>query len=229
MADHNDPNAVNSAFSDIDVSAADLYDVFGFPSDDLTNGEAAVIALTFANVPGTGVFDTDMLYRVQMVAEPRVARQEKDHSLETLLSYFTAVKDKYLGVLKPSEIRVKVDDAGTAHLSFLRFACGTFTTAIPTNTVETIRTPDGHSIKAYIGGREEGFFNDLPGFFRSINYAPQFYNVPHSLSEARELKIPKTLLELEGNHLFQFRPCDPDVGQDHEKGSSAGAVDVERR
>ena len=34
MADHNDPNAVNSIFSDIDVSAADLYDIFGFPSDD---------------------------------------------------------------------------------------------------------------------------------------------------------------------------------------------------
>ena len=30
MADHNDPNAVNSIFSDIDVSAADLYDLFGF-------------------------------------------------------------------------------------------------------------------------------------------------------------------------------------------------------
>src|SRR5262245_13669125 len=28
MADHNDPNAVNSIFSDIDVSAADLYDIF---------------------------------------------------------------------------------------------------------------------------------------------------------------------------------------------------------
>jgi len=27
-ADHNDPNAVNSIFSDIDVSAADLYDLF---------------------------------------------------------------------------------------------------------------------------------------------------------------------------------------------------------
>jgi hypothetical protein len=34
MADHNDPNAVNSIFSDIDVSAADLYDIFGFPAAD---------------------------------------------------------------------------------------------------------------------------------------------------------------------------------------------------
>ena len=33
-ADHNDPNSVNSIFSDIDVSAADLYDLFGYPGDD---------------------------------------------------------------------------------------------------------------------------------------------------------------------------------------------------
>jgi len=46
MADHNDPNAVNSIFSDIDVSAADLYDIFGFPSSDMPGGEKVVIALT---------------------------------------------------------------------------------------------------------------------------------------------------------------------------------------
>ena len=33
-ADHNDPNSVNSIFSDVPVSAADLYDMFGWPSDD---------------------------------------------------------------------------------------------------------------------------------------------------------------------------------------------------
>ena len=66
MADHNDPNAVNSIFSDIDVSAADLYDFFGFPSDDTDGGEKVVIALTFASVPEAGVFDTDMLYRIQI-------------------------------------------------------------------------------------------------------------------------------------------------------------------
>ncbi len=31
MADQNDPNAVNSIFSDIDVSAARPYDILGFP------------------------------------------------------------------------------------------------------------------------------------------------------------------------------------------------------
>ena len=66
MADHNDPNAVNSIFSDIDVSAADLYDFFGFPSADTDGGEKVVIALTFASMPHTGVFDTDMLYRIHI-------------------------------------------------------------------------------------------------------------------------------------------------------------------
>ena len=50
MADHNDPNAVNSIFSDIDVSAADVYDMFGYPSHDTDGGEKVVIALTFAAV-----------------------------------------------------------------------------------------------------------------------------------------------------------------------------------
>src|SRR5437867_12926633 len=38
-ADHNDPNAINSIFSDIDANAADLYDLYGFPSDDAAGGE----------------------------------------------------------------------------------------------------------------------------------------------------------------------------------------------
>jgi hypothetical protein len=57
VANHNDPNAVNSIFSDIDVSAADLYDIFGFPSDGTSSDEKVVIALTFAAVPHTGVLD----------------------------------------------------------------------------------------------------------------------------------------------------------------------------
>src|SRR2546430_16306788 len=69
-ADHNDPNAINSIFSDIPVSAADLYDMFGFPSDDKTGGGKVVGALTFASVPKTGVFDTDGLYKIQIVPDP---------------------------------------------------------------------------------------------------------------------------------------------------------------
>ena len=78
MADHNDPNAVNSIFSDIDVSAADVYDMFGYPSDDRSDGERVVIALTFASVPTAGVFDTDMLYRLQITTAPRAVWPDHD-------------------------------------------------------------------------------------------------------------------------------------------------------
>lgn len=214
MADHNDPNAVNSIFSDIDVSAADLYDLFGFPSDDTDGGEKVVIALTFASVPQAGTFDTDMLYRIQIAAHPRVARPSKDdRSLEALLKYFDAVREKYFGELKASEIRVTVDQANRAKVEFINFPGGSFSTVVDTNKVLTIETPDGHPIKAFLGGRDDAFFNDLPGFFRSINYAPQFYHVPHTMTDARELKIPKTLLELDGNNLFNFDPDNPKLGQ----------------
>ena len=100
LADHNDPNAVNSIFSDIDVSAADLYDLFGFPSDDTTGGEKVVIALTFASVPETGVFDTDMLYRIQISPDPRVVGLgDSEHNLKGLLRYFDALKEKFQGNL----------------------------------------------------------------------------------------------------------------------------------
>ncbi len=212
MADHNDPNAVNSIFSDIDHSPADLYDLFGFPSDDLGNDEAVVIALTFASVPEAGVLDSDMLYRIQIAAHARAVKPAGDHSLEALLKYLDAVKSKYLGELKTSEIRVAVDQNQLATVRFFNFSGGSFATQIATNSVQEIETPGGHSIKAFIGGRDDAFFNDLPGFFRSINYAPQFYHVPHTMTEARELPIPKTLLELDGNDLFNYDPANPDHG-----------------
>jgi hypothetical protein len=223
MADHNDPNAVNSIFSDIEVSAADVYDLFGFPSDDATGGDKVVIALTFAPIPATGVFDTDMLYRIQIAAHPRVdLPSEDERSLETLLGYFDAVKDKYLVELDASEIRVTVDRDNRARVVFKDFPGGSFSTVVDTNEVVTIETPDGHSIEAFLGGRDDAFFNDLPGFFRSINYAPQFYHVPHAMMEARELPIPKTLLELEGNDLFNFDPENPKHGRGVKKNLPPG-------
>lgn len=227
MADHNDPNAVNSIFSDIDVSAADLYDLFGFPSDDTAGGEKVVIALTFASVPSTGVFDTDMLYRILISPDPRMVRPAKeDRSLQTLLRYFDAVKERYFGPSRPSEIRVTVDQSGRATVKFLNFPGGSFSTVVETNRVLNIATPDGHAIKSYIGGRDDAFFNDLTGFFRSINYAPQFYRVPLTMTGARELKIPKTLLELEGNDLFNFDPAQPNWGYENVKGKEGFKKDL---
>jgi len=210
MADHNDPNAVNSIFSDIDYSAADLYDLFGYPSN---GGDTVLLALTFASTPSAGTLDSDVLYRLRITSHPRVAfPKHEDVSLDTVLGYFEAVKDKYLGELHSAEVRVTVSESQRATLKFMGFAGGDFTTELNLNRSVPVRTPDGTTIQAFIGGRDDAFFNDLTGFFRSINYAPQFYHVPHTMKEARELPIPKTLLELEGNDLFNYRPDFPTWG-----------------
>src|SRR5713226_6655403 len=126
MADHNDPNAVNSIFSDIDYSAADLYDLFGFPTNDV---RAALLALTFASTPKAGELDSDMLYRLLVTSHPRVAfPQHADVSLESVLRYFDALKYKYLGELKTSEVRVTVRQDRRALVKFRGFPGGDFST-----------------------------------------------------------------------------------------------------
>src|SRR5689334_13231011 len=151
MADHNDPNAVNSIFSGIDVSAADLYDIFGFPSDDTAGGERVVIALTFSAVPQAGVLDSDMLYRILIAPDRRVQRSgQGDTSLEGFLAYLEGVKNKYLSVLKPGEIRVTVDDHNRANIRFVNFPGGSFSSVIDANSSATLRSPQGHDIKVFI-------------------------------------------------------------------------------
>src|SRR6266540_2630375 len=170
MADHNDPNAVNSIFSDIEVSAADLYDIFGFPSDDVAGGEKVVIALTFASVPQAGTLDPDLLYRIRIASDRRVIRPAKeDHSLEGLLKYFAGLKDKYLSTLKPSEVRVTIDASNRAHIRFINFPGGDFSQIIDTNKNVTLQSPGGHAIKTYIGGRDDAFFNNSPNEHRIVN------------------------------------------------------------
>lgn len=218
MADHNDPNAVNSIFSDVDVSAADLYDIFGFPSADLNGGEKVVFALTFSSTPSAGTLDPDMLYRVRIAPDKRVIREEnEDQSLEGLLRYVDGIKNKYESILKPFEVRVSVDKDRKAHVRFINFPGGSFAAVMATNESTALTAPDGQTIKAFVGGRDDAFFNDLTGFFRSINYGPQFYHVPVSMTEAREFKIPKTLLELEGNDLFNYDPAFPTWGYGDKK------------
>jgi hypothetical protein len=211
-ADHNDPNGANSIFSDIAPSPADLYDLYGFPVED-ASGERVVVALTFGAVPRAGTLDPDLLYRVFLSPGVRVESGLKDDDgLEGMLKYFDALKDKYAH-LKPSEVRVNVDGQGKARVQFFKLPGGDFSATIEVNQPATLQAPGGFAIKAFVGGRDDAFFNDLPGFFRSINYAPQFYHVPLAMKEARELKIPKTLIELEGNTLFNFNPAIPLHGQ----------------
>lgn len=211
-ADHNDPNAINSIFSDIPVSAADLYDMFGFPSDDKSGGEKIVVALTFASIPKAGVFDTNLLYRIQFDPDPRTGPSMEDKgTLQAVFNYAKAVGKKYVN-FKPSEVRVTFNKDNQAKVDFIGFPGGDFAKVIDTNKVIDIKSPDGNTIKTFIGGRDDAFFNDLPGFFRSINYAPQFYYIPNAMKDKRELPIPKTLIELESNTLFNFDTNNPDLG-----------------
>ncbi len=172
-----------------------------------------MVALTFGAVPRAGTLDPDLLYRVFLAPGARIESGIKDDDgLEGMLKYFDALKDKY-AQLRPSEVRVNVDGQGKARLQFFKLPGGDFNATIDVNQPATLQAPGGFAIKAFVGGRDDAFFNDLPGFFRSINYAPQFYHVPLAMKEARELKIPKTLIELEGNTLFNFNPAIPLHGQ----------------
>jgi hypothetical protein len=118
-ADHNDPNAINSIFFQTEANPADLYDLYGFPTDDSSGGEKVIIALTFASVPATGVFDPDLLYRILISPNPRAAPPMKDDAgVEAILKYFDAIKDKYLGnateifrlIVRDKRIRVGKSD-----------------------------------------------------------------------------------------------------------------------
>lgn len=114
--------------------------------------------------------------------------------------------------MKPAEVRVTVDRNNRAHIRFIGFSGGSCAAAIATNASVSLQSPGGHQINAFVGGRDDAFFNDLTGFFRSVNYAPQFYHVPHTMPDMRGLQIPKTFLELEGNDFFNYDPQLPRWG-----------------
>jgi hypothetical protein len=211
-ADHNDPNAVNSIYDDIPMNGADLYDIFGYPSSDKSNGEALVVQLTFAPVPKTGVFDRDLMYKIHLDGSPRISDYKDKEDLETVIDYFDSIKETFFDFDAPF-VKVTFNDENQARVDFIGFHSGDFYQVVDTNKVVIIESPKGHKIKTFIGGRDDAFFNTLHGFFRSINYAPQFYKVPVADYETlAELPIPKTLLELEQNPLFNYNPNQPKHG-----------------
>ncbi|HEX5057447.1 MAG TPA: hypothetical protein VFX02_13250 [Gammaproteobacteria bacterium] len=209
-ADHNDPNAVNSIYADVPVSGADLYDIFAYPADGADN---LVVQLTFAPLPEAGVFDKDLMYQIHLDPAPRSSDYSDAESLEGMIAHFEALKQQFLNFKTPY-IKVSFNDRNQAKVAFIGFPGGDFHQIVETNQVADIETPRGQTIKAFLGGRDDAFFNNLHGFFRSINYAPQFFKIPAaSYKTLAELPIPKTLLELEGNDLFNYDPAHPMHGK----------------
>jgi hypothetical protein len=65
------------------------------------------------------------------------------------------VKEKYLGPPSAAKIRVTVDAFQRATIRFFGFPCGNFAMRGDVNRVLDIATPDGQSIKTFIGGRDD--------------------------------------------------------------------------
>ena len=76
--------------------------------------------------------------------------------LPPVVDPFEAMKDKYLGEFHPKEVRVTVRADQTALVKFIGFPCGDFSAVVEFNKNVTIQTPDGQSIEAFIGGRDDG-------------------------------------------------------------------------
>lgn len=207
-SDHNDPNSMNPILGNVPVNSADLTGIFGWPTND---GGRIIFALPFAPVPATGSFDTEVMYRIRVNPEPRVGRRSADTTLDSLLDYVKRGAEDVLNET-PYEVRVTFNNPHEAVVDFIDFPGGTFRKVVVTDEIYHFTTPGGHRINLFIGGRDDPFFFELPGFRRSINYAPEFFNVPIEASpDKRELPIPKSLLYLQGNDLINnaARPSYP--------------------
>ena len=162
VADHNDPNAVNSIFSDIDYSAADLYDLFGFPT---AGGANVLLALTFASVPKPACWTRTCCTGFKYIPSARSVAAAGEYHRGNGAPLFRR---------RQREISRRIEDRGsagddrystTSHREFLGFPCGDFSTVVEFDKVVPIPTPDGQVIQAFIGGRDDAFFNDLLGSF----------------------------------------------------------------
>ena len=226
MADHNDPNAVNSIFSDIDVSAADVYDLFGYPSDDRSGGERVVIALTFASVPTAGVFDTDMLYRLQVTTARRVAWPDRDRGLDDLLHYVDAVKDKYLGELRPAEVRVTADAERRAKVDFLNFPGGSFSVTVDLDSAVD-REGARRERNPALPGRARRRVLQRPAGVLPVDQlrAPVLPRAPHAARPARA-PDPEDAARARGEPPLQLRPEEPAPRPRREDRPAAGAAHV---
>ena len=73
---------------------------------------------------------------------------------------FPTLTEKYLS-LHPAEIRVVPVSETQARIQFTGFVGGNISQVIDLNQATTVNDV----IKVYVGGQNDAFFNDLPGFF----------------------------------------------------------------
>ncbi len=223
--DHNEPELVSAFYSDRDGSGADVYGLFGYPTDD---GSALNIILTLAPVPKSGTFDVNSVHRVFLVpaktvelnADAFLSEFKNPNEGASLFRAITDLNPFDVLIKSPSrltsfekhiikpiaenisklmklglkgnnlpfgqsefpEILARYSQDGTwAKIEFRNFLLGTGT---ETGTASVIAKSNGnetdsaklkmyetHGIRTFVGGRDDPFFSDIAGFFRSINFA----------------------------------------------------------
>jgi hypothetical protein len=88
------------------------------------------------------VLDPELLYRIRIASDRRITRPgQDDYSLGDLLAYLEAVREKYLNILRPAEVRVTIDHDNRANLLFIGFPGGSFSASIATNQGVNLQPP----------------------------------------------------------------------------------------
>jgi len=68
--DHNEPNSLNTIFSDVKPDAADLYGLFGYPV--VHNGvENLVVMMTFQPAPAVSQYDNEVFHQIHLDPDRR--------------------------------------------------------------------------------------------------------------------------------------------------------------
>ena len=197
--------------------------MFGYPSDDTTRRERRPRAHVRVGSEAGRLRHRHALPAAGHAAPARPVGREDDRVLDELLEYADAVKDKYLGELAPP-----------------RSACGRTQRAaregqlleLPGRQLLGHRRPE-RAVTIEVAGRPRDQGSSSAGATTRSSTTCRASSARSTTRRSsttcrtrcrtlRELQIPKTLLELEGNHLFNFDPENPQLGQRREEGPAAG-------
>ena len=224
MADHNDPNAVNSIFSDIDVSAADVYDLFGLPEQRpkrrRARGHRAHVRVGADDgrlrhrhalpPPGhDGAAGRLARARPRPRCAPRL-RRRREGQVPGRPAPGGGARDRRCRAAREGRLPELPRRQLLGHVDL--------------DTAVTEKAPDGQRDQALLR-RPRRRLLQRPARVLPVDQlrAPVLPRAPHAAG-LRELPIPKTLLELEGNDLFNFDPDNPAPRPRREARPAAGPL-----
>ena len=239
MADHNDPNAVNSHLLRHRRQRRRPLRHVRLPERRPSDGERVVIALTFAVGAGRRASSTptcSTASRSRPAAAARVRPDRRRRASTRSSSTSTRSRTSTSASCNAAEVRVTVD-AG-------RQGDGAISSSFPGGDFSA-RSTDQQVDHDAGAGRQRDPASSSAGATTPSSTTCRASSARSTTRRSsttsrtpgrtlRELKIPKTLLELEGNHLFNFDPEHPAPGPGGEarparRGRSPGTGDGSTR